>query len=78
MTSDQAKAAAALAPPWTDDQRARATAILATRPHRPVLVHVRGRVRLDCTCGSSGLLTMAPTQGLGPVLEAMRRHRAGL
>lgn len=45
--------------------------------HRPILVAVqaKGSNRLDCTCGAMGLGTFRPTDGMAPVISAMKAHR---
>jgi hypothetical protein len=50
---------------------------MSTSTHRPILVAIQGRGmnRLDCTCGAMGLATMKPTDGMAPVISAMKAHR---
>jgi len=64
-------------PPLSTEQAARVSALLqaGVSPHRPVLRHVRGLNRVDCTCGLQGLAMVKPQAGMAPVLKAMQRHR---
>lgn len=50
---------------------------MSASTHRPILVSVQARSlnRLDCTCGAMGLATMRPTDGMAPVISAMKAHR---
>lgn len=79
LTEEQLAAERQRMPPWTPDKAAQVAALLQTpQPHRPVLRHVRGVNRVDCTCGAKGLATVKPQAGMAPVIKAIQRHRQEL
>jgi hypothetical protein len=45
--------------------------------HKPHLVGLQAinMTRLDCTCGAMYLGTFRPTDGMAPVISAMKAHR---
>lgn len=76
LTPEQLAAERQRMPPWTPERAARVGALLqGSHPHRPVVRHVRGMNRVDCTCGAKGLATVKPTAGMAPVMRAIQRHR---
>ena len=77
LTQEQLDELLANVPPLSAAQAAKVSALLqaGVSPHRPVLRHVRGMNRVDCTCGLEGLAMVKPQAGMAPVLKAMQRHR---
>lgn len=76
LTDEQLAAELAKVPPWSPDKAAQVAALLqGPAPHRPVLRHVRGMNRVDCTCGAQGLAMVKPQAGMAPVLKAIQKHR---
>jgi len=76
LTEEQLAAERARMPPWSADKAEQvATLLQGSHPHRPVLRHVRGRNRVDCTCGARELAWVKPQAGMAPIIKAIQRHR---